>query len=202
MKNIIVLFGGSFNPPLNSHFSIAQNVLNQFKKVSKIVFVPVNQKYSKNGLLENEHRYNMLKLVSDKNESFEVSSIDFESDRSLYLFEQLEKIQETFPDNELWFLIGSDNLKEIYTWKKPEILLSKYKCIVMERGTDNIETIIENDDFLREHKDNIIKLNQEIRSNYSSTYVRNLLKNNKSIRYLVPDEISEYIEKNNLYRMW
>lgn len=201
MKNIIVLFGGSFNPPLNSHFSIAQNVLNQFKKVSKIVFVPVNQKYSKNGLLENEHRYNMLKLVSDKNESFEVSSIDFDSDSSLYLFEQLEEIQETFPDNELWFLIGSDNLKEINKWKKPEILLSKYKCIVMERDTDNIETIIENDDFLREHKDNIIKLNQEIRSNYSSTYVRQLIKNNKSIRYLVPDEVYEYIEKNNLYRM-
>lgn len=201
MKNIVVLFGGSFNPPLNSHFSIAQNLLNQFEDVLKIIFVPVNQKYSKNGLLENEHRYNMLKLVSDKNESFEVSSIDFDSDRSLYLFEQLEKIQETFPDNELWFLIGSDNLKEIHTWKKPEILLSKYKCIVMERGTDNIETIIENDDFLREHKDNIIKLNQEIRSNYSSTYVRQLIKNNKSIRYLVPDEVYEYIEKNNLYRM-
>lgn len=46
-KNCIVVFGGSFNPPLNSHFLIAQEVLNQYEEVEKIIFVPVNQKYSK-----------------------------------------------------------------------------------------------------------------------------------------------------------
>lgn len=46
-KKSIVIYGGSFNPPLNSHFSIAQQVLNEYEEVDKIVFIPVNKKYSK-----------------------------------------------------------------------------------------------------------------------------------------------------------
>ena len=69
-KKSIVIYGGSFNPPLNSHFSIAQQVLNEYEEVDKIVFIPVNKKYSKKGLIDNEHRFNMLKLVADKNDYF------------------------------------------------------------------------------------------------------------------------------------
>ena len=76
-KGSIVIFGGSFNPPLNSHFSIAQQVLNQFEEVEKVIFVPINKISKKKGLLDNEHRYNMLKLVIDKTDTFEVSDIDF-----------------------------------------------------------------------------------------------------------------------------
>lgn len=199
MKKSIVIFGGSFNPPLNSHFSIAQQVLNQFEEVEKIVFIPVNKKYPKDGLLDNEHRYNMLKLVANKNSNFIVSDIDMHGDKSLHTIETLEEMQKQFPDKEMWFLIGSDNLKELYTWNRPEELVSKYKILVMERETDKMEEIIENDELLYKHKENFIKVNEEIRSNYSSTYVRAQIKDGKSVRYLLPDEVYEYILENKLY---
>ena len=199
MKKSIVIFGGSFNPPLNSHFSIAQQVLNQFEEVEKIVFIPVNKKYPKDGLLDNEHRYNMLKLVANKNSNFIVSDIDMHGDKSLHTIETLEEMQKQFPDNEMWFLIGSDNLKELYTWNRPEELVSKYKILVMERENDKMKEIIEKHELLFKHKENFMKLNEEIRSNYSSTYVRTQIKEGKSVRYLLPDEVYEYILKNKLY---
>ena len=183
----IVVFGGSFNPPLNSHFSIAQQVLNQFEEVEKIVFIPVNKKYPKQGLLENKHRYNMLKLVSDKNSKFEISDMDMCSEKS-------------FPNQEIWFLTGSDNLKEIDTWDRAEELISKYRILIMERNNDNMEEIIQNNLLLNKHKKSFKKLNQNIRSNYNSTYVRGQIKDGKCVRYLMPDEVFEYIQKYQLYR--
>ena len=70
----------------------------------------------------------------------------------------------------------------------------------MERNQDKIEEIIEKNTLLKLYKMNFKKLNQDIVSNYSSTYIRMKIKDNKSIKYLVPDEVYEYIEENKLYR--
>lgn len=142
----------------------------------------------------------MLKLVADKNNKFIISEMDFCRDKSLPTIETLEKTQQQFPNKKICFLTGSDNLKEIHTWDRAEDIVSKYKLIIMERGCDNVEEIIENNSLLLKNKQNIMKLNQEIRSNCSSTYIRNQLKNEKSVKYLVPEEVIEYIEKYKLYR--
>lgn len=198
-KDTVVVFGGSFNPPIYSHFWVAQQVLNEYEQVEKIIFIPVNKKYEKDGLLENVHRYNMLKLVTDKNKNFIVSNIDMNQNRSLYTIETLEETQRQYKDKNVWFLIGSDNLKELHTWQRAEELVSKYKILVMERNEDKIEEIIEKNELLNCYKENIEVLSQDIRSNFSSTYVRSQIKKQKNVRYLMPDEIYEYIKKNNLY---
>ena len=92
-NKILAIFGGSFNPPLNSHFSLAQQIVNEYENIEKVIFVPVNSKYEKIGLISNEHRYNMLKLVCDKNENFLVSDIEIKQDRQLYTLETLEILQ-------------------------------------------------------------------------------------------------------------
>lgn len=199
-KNSIVVFGGSFNPPHNSHFSIAQQVLNEYEQVEKVLFVPVNKKYGKDGLEENTHRYQMLQRVIEKNSQFMLSNIDMMEDHSLYTIEVLSRIQKQFPDKEIWFLIGSDNLREISTWKKPEELVSQYKILVRERDGDVVEEIIKNNELLSQHEENINILKEERGNTISSTYVREMLKQEKSIRYLVPDEVCNYINQNHLYR--
>ena len=198
-KGSIVIFGGSFNPPLNSHFSIAQQVLNQFEEVERVIFVPINKVSKKKGLLDNEHRYNMLKLVIDKNEKFEVSDIDFKDEKSSFTIESLEEMQKQFPNKQIWFIVGTDNLKILYTWKRAEDLVSKYKILVMERESDSMQEIVEENPLYVQYKQNFIAIDQGIRSNYNSTYVRNQIKKGKSVRYLLPNEVLEYIERNKLY---
>ncbi len=141
----------------------------------------------------------MIKLVVEKNDNFEVSNMDMQEKRSLYTMETLEKVQEKYPNDEICFLCGSDNLKEINTWKLGEKLISKYKIIVAERDTDLIEDIIKNDVLLNCFKENIIKLKGDIKFNFSSTYVRAQLKKGKSVRYLLPDDVFYYIKDNRLY---
>ena len=199
-KNKIVVFGGSFNPPLNSHFSLAESIVNEYESVKKVVFVPVSSKYEKQGLLDDEHRYNMLKIVCDKNEDFEVSRIEIENERQLYTIETMELLKEEYSDYELLFTIGTDNLKSLHTWTRVDELLTKFKILVLERDEDRIDEIILKSDFLTKYKDSLIKVKDSIRSNISSTFVRNKLKEGKSIRYLVPDEVYFYIEENKLFK--
>lgn len=199
-KKQIVIFGGCFNPPLNSHFLLAEQLVNEYPQIEKVIFVPVNNKYQKNDLVQNEHRYNMLKLVCDKNIRFEVSSLEMDSSRPLFTIETLDEFQKMYPDKEITFVMGSDNLKEFSKWDRVQGIIDKYKVYVLERDKDNIDEIIKSDEFLNENKETFIKAKNNITSNFSSTYVRERLRNNKSIKYLTPDEVVNYINKNKLYK--
>lgn len=198
-KKQIVIFGGCFNPPLNSHFSLAEQLVNEYKQIEKIIFVPVNSKYQKTDLISNEHRYNMLKLVCDNNEKFEVSRLEIDSIRPLYTIETLTIFKEKYPDYEIAFTTGSDNLKEIDTWKEAPTLLKNFKIYVLNRSKDDIEKIILSNDLLKENRQAFIECKSIIRTNLSSTFARENIRNGKSIRYLAPEEVIKYIEKNNLY---
>lgn len=199
-KNQIVIFGGCFNPPLNSHFSLAEQILNEYSEIEKMIFVPVNSKYEKLDLITNEHRYQMLKIVCDKNEKFEVSKIEIDSERPLYTIETLRKFQQRYTENEIAFVMGSDNLKELETWQKAEELVKEFKIYVLKRDKDNIEEIIQKNDFLNKNKGSFVKVENNITTNLSSTFVREKIRNNKSIRYLTPEEVMFYIMENKLYQ--
>lgn len=196
----IVIFGGCFNPPLNSHFSLAEQIINEYEKIEKIVFVPVNGKYQKVDLIGNEHRYQMLKLFCDNNDKFDVSRVELDSERPLYTIETLREFQKMYSEYEIAFIIGSDNLKEIDTWNEANELVKCFKIYVLERDKDNVDKIINSNEFLKQNREAFIKARNNITSNLSSTFVREKIRNGKSIRYLTPNEVVDYIEKNKLYR--
>lgn len=199
-KRSIVIYGGSFNPPHNVHFLIAEQVLKEYQEVEKVVFIPVNNKYPKSGIIENEHRYNMLKRIIEKKEKLELSDLDMHGEKSVLTINVLEQMEKQYKDREMWVLVGSDNLKKIHKWYRAEDLLANYKILVMERDGDSVEEIIEENELLKRNKSNIKKLNQDIKSNLSATYIRSRIKEGKSIKDLVPEEVAEYIEQNKLFR--
>lgn len=199
-KRSIVIYGGSFNPPHNVHFLIAEQVLKEYQEVEKVVFIPVNNKYPKSGIIENEHRYNMLKRIIEKKEKLELSDLDMHGEKSVLTINVLEQMEKQYKDREMWVLVGSDNLKKIHKWYRAEDLLANYKILVMERDGDSVEAIIEENELLKRNKSNIKKLNQDIKSNLSATYIRSRIKEGKSIKDLVPEEVAEYIEQNKLFR--
>ncbi len=194
-KNVIAVFGGSFNPPANSHISLAKQVLENNSNIEKVIFVPVNVKYNKEGLASNEDRFFMLQKICENNEGIEVSDIEITSQRQLYTIETLRLIQEKYKEYEIYFVLGTDNLKELETWHEADELLKKFKMLVLERGDDDIEQIIEEDDFLRKYKTSFIKLQNIEKINLSSTEIRDKVKRGESVTDLVPFEIMDKVIK-------
>ena len=198
MKKLGV-FGGAFNPPHNFHFSVAQEILNMDSNIEKIIFVPVGDKYKKSSLISAEHRYNMLKLLCDKNEKFEISRMEIDEQNQLYAYETLDNFSKIYPDHKLYFIMGTDSLKTLPKWANLDYLLTTYSFLIYQRGKDDFYEIINNLPELNKYKDNLIFINNNIWSNLSSSYIRDQIKTGKSIKYLMPDEILNYINNNNLY---
>ena len=141
----------------------------------------------------------MLNLVCNKNPNFEVSDIEFNLPKQPYTIETLLKLQDKYPECEISLIIGTDNLRQFESWHNVEYLLQKFKVIVLSRNEDNIEEIISQSKLLSAYRSSIIESHSKIKIYLSSSMVRNLIKEGKSVRYLLPDEIIDYIKKNNLY---
>ena len=120
-KKIIAIFGGSFNPPINSHIFLAKEIIKEFDLLEKIIFVPVSKKYKKLDLEEDIHRFNMLKLMCKNENKMEVSDIELKQTKQLYTIETLELFKKRYKNEyDIYFIMGTDNLKQIETWKQPE----------------------------------------------------------------------------------
>lgn len=199
MKPVIVAFGGSFNPPTNSHFSLAEQIHCSFTQVDCIVFVPVSDLYPKKDLLASKYRVDMLKLVCEKNPYFKVSTIETESSTLLNSIETLRYLQKEYKEHEIWLTLGTDNLKVITSWPGYKEILEKFRCLVLERDEDCFDEIVLGNEVLKHYKDRLIKVKESIHSDASSTLLRNKLREGKSIRYMLPDEIYFYIKEKGLY---
>lgn len=199
-KKVIAVFGGSFNPPINSHISLAKEIVEKCDRVEKLIFVPVSTKYQKSKLSSDEHRYNMLKLICENEDKLEVSNIELIQDKQLYTIETLDLLREQFGEKyELWFVMGTDNLKEVDTWNSPERLLKEYKIIVLERENDKLEDLIVRNKLLEKYKDSLIKINGIDKVYLSSTMIRDKLKNGEEVEEFIYEKVLDYIKKNELY---
>lgn len=200
-KKVIAVFGGSFNPPINSHISLAKDIVEKCEMIEKLIFVPVSTKYQKSKLASDEHRYNMLKLICENEDKLEVSDIELIQDKQLYTIETLDLLKKQYGENyEIWFVMGTDNLKQIGNWYNPERLLEEYKIIVLEREEDRIEDLIKGNKLLEKYKNSLIKIDGIEKIFLSSTIIRNKIKNGKNIDEYIPNLVKAYIENNNLYR--
>lgn len=101
-------------------------------------------------LVDDKHRYNMLKLICKNEDKLEVSDIELKHNKQLYTIQTLNLIKQQYGNNyDIWFVMGTDNLKEVETWNNPQQLLSNYKILVLNREDDKLEEIIENSYLLK-----------------------------------------------------
>lgn len=201
-KKGIAIFGGSFNPPLNSHLELAKQIIINLDYVEKVIFVPVSTKYNrKNNLVDDNHRYNMLELMCNGEGKLEVSDIELTYGRQLYTIETLGILKNKYPEYDIYFIMGTDNLKDLHTWMKPEQILNNYKIIVLERNEDNIEKIIEEDKLLRDNKKALIIAKKIKPIELSSTMIREKIKMGENVERFFKKEVLEYINKNRLYML-
>lgn len=191
----IGIFGGAFNPPHIVHRQIALDLIKN-DYLDKVIFIPVGNLYKKPGLEADVHRYNMVKLMIDGYENLDVSDSEFDKFTSTY--QTMDNYKEKYPNDDIYFICSSDNLREFDTWREYKYFLTNYKAIVSSRDGDDLEEII--DEKYSEFKSNIILSPLKFR-NISSTEIRNKLKENRTSNFSeeLEEKVYKYIIDNNLY---
>lgn len=195
----VAIMGGTFNPIHNGHL-VAAEAVRQELDIDKVVFIPTgNPPHKQSNPFYNEHRYLMTVLATVTNPQFEVSRLELDRDGMTYAIDTVKEMKEMYHDCKLYYITGADAIAQILTWKEPEELLSLCEFVAVTRpGYDKsaLKSTINN---LKEnYQGRIISLEIPALS-ISSTDIRNRIFAKKTIKYLVPQAVEEYILKTGLY---
>jgi nicotinate-nucleotide adenylyltransferase len=185
------LFFGSFNPIHIGHLIIA-NVMAENADLNKVWFVvtPQNPFKPSKGLLHEFDRFDMVKAAIADNYKLEASDVEFHLPKPNYTIDTLTHLREKHPHREFKVIIGEDNLENFSKWKNHEQILNHYGLYVYPRpNVTNSQ--------LKRHAN--VKMVEAPLLDVSATYVRNCIKNNKSIRYLVPEAVEQIIRLKHFY---
>src|SRR5690606_14011955 len=188
----IGLFFGSFNPIHTGHMIIA-NVMVETTDLDKVWFVvsPQNPFKPGKGLLHEFDRYDMVRAAVYDNYKLEVSDIEFHLPKPSYTIHTLIHLSEKHPEKKFKVIIGEDNLENFVRWKNYERILEDYGLYVYPRPH------VTNSD-LKRHPN--VKVVPAPLLDISATFIRNCIKKNQSVRYLVPDPVEEMIRSKKLDR--
>ena len=185
----IAIYGGSFNPMHRGHEQIVEYILKNLD-MDKIIIVPVGiPSHRENNLEQSDTRLKICREIFKDNSKIEVSDIEIKSDGKSYTCDTLIKLIEVYgKNNEFFEIIGEDSLKNFKTWKNYKELLKICKLVVFRRNDDEDKEI--DKEFLK--NSNIIILKNEY-YNYSSTEIREKVKNGEDISNLVNKNVEKII---------
>lgn len=199
----IGILGGSFNPIHLGHLIVAEEVFQQ-RALSKVIFMPtgVSPHKESGNLIDSFHRYQMVKDAICDNEHFEVSDIEIKRSGKSYTVDTIRIIRENYGESHnLYLIVGTDMINEINTWRDINTLSRMCCFIVVNRFPVSLnEDLLPENIFSDEKKKEIERMRVTIPPiGISSTEIRQRLQSGRSIRYLVPRCVEEYIKANKLY---
>lgn len=192
----IGIFGGCFNPPHIKHKMIALDLLNK-NYLDKVIYVPTGNMYLKENLINIFDRINMLELIFKGNKNIEISSIANNVDYQ-YTYQVLNYFQKIYPYDEIYFICGTDNLKQFNKWMEYKYILKNYKLLVLKRDNDNIKDILLK---FKDYLDNFIVVESDERD-ISSTMIRQHINNNnfELCGQYLDGCVIDYIKVKKLYK--
>nr|PZN05520.1 MAG: nicotinic acid mononucleotide adenylyltransferase [Bacillota bacterium] len=204
MGNIkrIGIMGGTFDPIHFGHLITAEEARINFN-LDRVIFVPTGNPPHKKDyeVTDPEHRYVMTALATNSNPFFQVSRIEIERRGYSYTVDTLNQFLEIYgKDVSLFFISGADAVLDILTWKNVKGVLDVCTFIAATRPGYPVKKL---EDKLKELKDlygKDVQLLEVTAVAISSTEIRKRVKEGRSIKYLVPESVEEYILKNGLYR--
>ena len=208
----IGIFGGTFNPVHVGHLRVAEEIREVFR-LEKVYFIPSYIPPHKDAASTGPsgERFRMLRAATRGNSSFVVSDLEIKRMGISYTIDTLKRFSRRFDD--IYFIIGIDAFRLIDTWHRYEELFHYANFIVMTRpaaGAVDIpgmlpdcvrkELVVSGEGVYRHSSGKKIYLQMVTKLDISSTKVRGLLKENRSIRYLVPPGVEKIITQRGLYR--
>lgn len=182
-------FGGSFNPPSNIHINLVKEVIRAYN-LDKVFFVPVGNYYEKETLIDSKHRYNMLKMAINDEKNIGIETLAMESKVKLYAIDTFRLIKEKYQNDEIYFIMGSDNFRKMPSWKEYKELIENYNIIVVERDRKKIRG---------DCPKTIFEYIPEKLSTVDSTKIRQMIKNNEEATKFIDEKVYKYIKENELY---
>lgn len=188
----IGLFFGSFNPVHNGHMIIA-SYLAEFSDLQQVWLVvsPHNPLKPAGSLLQDHHRFEMVRLAIGDFRKLKASKIEFSLPKPSYTINTLTYLHEQYPDDQFVLIMGSDNLATFKKWKNWEQLLGQYEIYVYPRpASDGGE--------LKTHPK--VKFIDAPLMEISSTFIRNAIKAKKDIRFMLPESVYNYLDEMNFYK--
>ncbi|MCK6695690.1 MAG: nicotinate-nucleotide adenylyltransferase [Thermoanaerobaculia bacterium] len=188
----IGLFFGSFNPVHIGHLIIANYMATQ-TDLDRVWFVvsPQNPLKPKKTLARDHDRLHLVRLGIGDNPLLEASSVEFGLPKPSYTVDTLAHLREKYPDREFALIMGGDNLATLHLWKNYEFLLANYDIYVYHRPEVDLGERAAHPR---------VRICEAPLLDISATYIRDCLRSGKSVRYLVPDAVFEYLESSHLYR--
>lgn len=186
----IGLYFGSFNPVHIGHLIIASHVANN-SDLDQVWFVvsPQNPLKKAGTLLNEYHRLHLIQVAIENDPKLKWTDVEFKLPRPSYTIDTLAYLEEKYPKHIFSLILGSDSFQNISNWKNGDVLQSRYKIYVYERPAFPITST----------NPNAIQLTAPL-LDISSTQVRSLVGQGKSIRYLVPEKVREEIEMGGYYK--
>jgi nicotinate-nucleotide adenylyltransferase len=186
------LYFGSFNPIHVGHLIIA-NFMVQNTGMNQVWFVvsPQNPLKRSASLLNEYHRLYLVQVSIEDEPSLKATDIEFRLPKPSYTIDTLTYLSEKFPQHKFSIIMGSDSYQNLQAWKNYEQLIKNYPIFVYHRPGFAVDKNYEGGFF------NFVKAPLlEI----SSTYIRKIINEGKSIRYLVTEKVRDEIERNGYYR--
>ena len=194
------LFGGTFNPIHKAHLYIAQEAQKRFG-LDRILLVPSGYSWMKDPreIASREDRLRMAQLAAEDCEGFTVSAIETDQEGPTYSYETLQKLKEQYPKDDIYFIIGADQLFILEQWKKPEEIFRLATILVADRGGFDEREMEEKAAELTDRYGADIRIYHMESSELSSTGLRRKIRDGEDIREYVPEKVAEYIKKRGLY---
>ncbi len=193
------IFGGTFDPIHQGHLIIAEQV-GEALGLARVVFVPGGispHKAASSIEAPVEDRYEMVERAVRGNERFVVDRVEVDAGRKMYSVETVPLVKERYEGEEWFFISGADEVSNLLAWKEPDRLLEEVRMVAATRPGYDISNLDHLAAGLRNF-DKIVPVECS-RVDISSTGIRRMLKEGKSVRYLVPDGVHELIRDRRLY---
>ncbi|MEO5358933.1 MAG: nicotinate (nicotinamide) nucleotide adenylyltransferase [Nitrospirota bacterium] len=211
---MIGLFGGTFNPIHYGHLRAAEELREMFP-LEKVVFIPANNPpLKRDALAPSHHRFEMTRLAITGNPGFVLSDIESKSEEASYTVNTIGEMKRQYHGDAICFVLGLDAFLEMPKWFKADEILVNVQLLVMARPPIPMEKIkgspyIDTDNIRMNDKLSQIRLKNGSHlsiahitpHNISSTEIRQLIMEGRTIKYLLPESVESYIIKNELYKI-
>lgn len=193
----IGFYGGSFNPPTKAHIELAKKVIYECK-LDKLIFMPIGDLYKKEDLEKGIHRYNMLKIACKEEEKLQVSDIEIKANKNYKAIEIFKILTNEYKKEEIFFIMGADNLEKLPFWQESITLVSDYNYIILDRGLKKAKEILDNNELLKKNKKRFAIIRSGEFYDCSSTIIREQLKKGEHPKNLDVG-VYNYIRENRIY---